>query len=178
MTKKVRFEVFKRDKFICQYCGKHPPDITLEIDHIIPKSKKGTDSLENLITSCFDCNRGKSNRLLKDLPKSLETKYKELKEREIQYKEYRKLLNKIDRSIQKDIDYIDSIYIDSFSDWALSDSFKQVSVKRFIKDLGVNEVRDSMYLAISKINNKDESIRYFCGICWSKIRQKEEKNIG
>jgi HNH endonuclease len=36
LSKRVRFEVFKRDRFCCQYCGRHPPDIVLEIDHIIP----------------------------------------------------------------------------------------------------------------------------------------------
>ncbi len=178
MTKKLRFEVFKRDRFTCQYCGKHPPDTTLEIDHIQPKSKKGTNSIDNLITSCFDCNRGKSNRLLKDLPKTLKIKYEELKEREIQYREYQKLLNKIDKITQKDIDYINSIYRESFSGWELTDTFKQVSVKKFIKELGINEVRDSMYLAVSKTNHKDHSTRYFCGICWNKIRQKEDNKIG
>ena len=43
ISKKLRFEVFKRDGFQCQYCGKTPPAITLEIDHINPKSKRGQD---------------------------------------------------------------------------------------------------------------------------------------
>ncbi len=57
----TRFEVFKRDKFTCQYCGKKPPDVTLEVDHIIATSKGGKTTLGNLKTSCFDCNRGKSD---------------------------------------------------------------------------------------------------------------------
>lgn len=66
ITKKLRFEVFKRDSFTCQYCGKSAPDVTLQVDHIHPKSKGGTDDLLNLITSCFDCNQGKKDRLLSD----------------------------------------------------------------------------------------------------------------
>lgn len=61
ISKKIRFEVFKRDSFKCQYCGRQSPDVLLEIDHIQPISKKGKGDLLNLITACYDCNRGKSN---------------------------------------------------------------------------------------------------------------------
>lgn len=61
ISKKTRFEIFKRDHFRCQYCGQTPPAVVLEVDHIQPKSKGGSDDWNNLITSCFDCNRGKSN---------------------------------------------------------------------------------------------------------------------
>lgn len=61
---RTRFEVFKRDRFTCAYCGKHPPDVLLECDHIIPVAAGGSDDLENLVTACWDCNRGKADRLL------------------------------------------------------------------------------------------------------------------
>lgn len=66
LTKKVRFEVFKRDSFTCQYCGRNAPDVVLEVDHISPVAKGGSNELTNLVTSCFDCNSGKSDRELSD----------------------------------------------------------------------------------------------------------------
>ena len=66
LTKKLRFEVFKRDSFTCQYCGRSAPDVTLQVDHIDPKANNGTNDILNLITSCFDCNQGKKDRLLSD----------------------------------------------------------------------------------------------------------------
>lgn len=66
LTKKIRFEVFKRDGFRCQYCGRESPEVKLEVDHIEPVSKGGTNEIFNLVTACFDCNRGKSNRELDD----------------------------------------------------------------------------------------------------------------
>lgn len=55
-----RFHIFQRDNFTCQYCGKTRKNGTrLEIDHIIPKSKGGKDTVDNLITSCSECNLDK-----------------------------------------------------------------------------------------------------------------------
>ena len=66
---KRRFAILKRDKFTCQYCGKTPQDGTiLDVDHIIPFSKGGKSIPINLITSCSDCNKGKSNIIFTDFP--------------------------------------------------------------------------------------------------------------
>lgn len=66
LSKKVRFEVFKRDSFTCQYCGAKAPDVILEIDHIKPIFEGGTNDIMNLITSCRDCNRGKGKKTIDD----------------------------------------------------------------------------------------------------------------
>ena len=64
---KLRFKIFNRDNFTCQYCGRTIKDgIKLEIDHILPVSKDGKTTSKNLITSCFDCNRGKRDFLLNE----------------------------------------------------------------------------------------------------------------
>lgn len=66
LSKRTRFEIFKRDFFTCQYCGDRPPDVVLEVDHIDPRVLGGSDDPLNLLTSCFDCNRGKSKIPLGD----------------------------------------------------------------------------------------------------------------
>jgi cytochrome c553 len=66
VSKSVRFEVFKRDSFKCQYCGASAPDILLQIDHIKPVSQGGTNDILNLLTACANCNSGKSNKALDD----------------------------------------------------------------------------------------------------------------
>lgn len=65
ISKKERFNLFKRDSFTCQYCGCKSPEVVLEVDHIIPIAENGSNELINLITSCFDCNRGKGKSMLK-----------------------------------------------------------------------------------------------------------------
>lgn len=64
LSKSKRFDVFARDGFTCQYCGQRPPDIVLEVDHIIAVGNGGTNEDLNLITSCYDCNRGKRDKIL------------------------------------------------------------------------------------------------------------------
>lgn len=65
VTLRLRFEVLERDGFKCQYCGRTPQDgAKLVADHVIPFSKGGKTIFENLITSCFECNAGKSDTIL------------------------------------------------------------------------------------------------------------------
>jgi hypothetical protein len=64
--KKLRFEVFKRDSFTCQYCGARAPDVLLHADHIKPVADGGKTDVLNLITACQSCNAGKGARLLSD----------------------------------------------------------------------------------------------------------------
>jgi len=57
----IRYEVLKRDRK-CLLCGAGPDQIQLQVDHIIPRSKGGSNDLSNLQVLCATCNRGKSNR--------------------------------------------------------------------------------------------------------------------
>lgn len=66
LSKKLRFEVFKRDAFTCQYCGQKAPDVVLNCDHVQSVAEGGTNDILNLITSCFDCNSGKGARSLSE----------------------------------------------------------------------------------------------------------------
>jgi len=56
----TRFNVFLRDRFTCQYCGQ-PEDLTF--DHVIPRSKGGLTTWENVVAACSACNLRKSDRL-------------------------------------------------------------------------------------------------------------------
>ena len=62
----VRFGILKRDKFTCVYCGAHPPQIQIEVDHYYPASRGGSDDYSNLVTACLDCNRGKGASIIED----------------------------------------------------------------------------------------------------------------
>ncbi len=59
----TRFNVFLRDKFMCQYCDDHFPAHDLTFDHLIPRSRGGRTSWNNIVTACNRCNLTKGNRL-------------------------------------------------------------------------------------------------------------------
>lgn len=61
----IRFRVFDRDGFRCRYCGRAAEDgAVLEADHVTPRSKGGPDTMDNLVTACWECNNGKSSATL------------------------------------------------------------------------------------------------------------------
>lgn len=66
VTTRIRFEVFKRDKFTCQYCGRKAPEVILHVDHVEPVAEGGTADVVNLVTACDTCNLGKGARRLAD----------------------------------------------------------------------------------------------------------------
>ncbi|AKF07879.1 HNH endonuclease family protein [Sandaracinus amylolyticus] len=51
-----RRNIFLRDSFTCQYCGRRPGTRELNLDHVMPRSRGGRSTWENLVTSCRDCN--------------------------------------------------------------------------------------------------------------------------
>jgi len=62
-----RRNVFQRDNFICQYCGKKVPQADCTIDHVIPRSSGGSNLWTNVVTSCIDCNTTKGNKTIEEL---------------------------------------------------------------------------------------------------------------
>jgi 5-methylcytosine-specific restriction endonuclease McrA len=176
ISKLQRFEIFKRDNFTCHYCGNHPPHVILEVDHIIAVSKGGTNNEDNLITACFNCNRGKAARDLNCAPKGMAEKAKLIAEQEEQLAGYQKIImSRVKRleaetwEIIRPFSYKNSEGVDTVSrDW-----FRSVS--NFIERLGFADVYQAMEIALAKnIRRESDSFKYFCGICWKKVKEQGE----
>lgn len=63
-VKLTRREIFRRDNYTCQYCGKHAASLT--VDHIIPRHLGGKEIWTNLVTACSSCNHLKGGHTLED----------------------------------------------------------------------------------------------------------------
>ena len=66
VTKNVRFNrrnIFVRDRNTCQYCAKRFDPSELTLDHVVPRSRGGISSWENVVLACVECNDRKANRL-------------------------------------------------------------------------------------------------------------------
>lgn len=155
ISKKTRFEVFKRDKFTCQYCGRAAPDVVLQADHIDPVANGGQDDLLNLITSCFDCNQGKSDRLLSD-----DSAMRKRKQQLDQLQERREQLEMMMEWHKSLID------LEEWTVTELNDLFFKLTgyhltdtgldpLKRWVKRFGVDEIIESMKISTSQYLERD-----------------------
>jgi hypothetical protein len=57
-----RRNIFKRDRYVCQYCGAQPGTGELTIDHVVPRSQGGASSWTNYVLACVACNKRKADR--------------------------------------------------------------------------------------------------------------------
>ena len=170
MSKKLRFDVFKRDAFSCQYCGGHPPSSILEVDHIDPVANGGSNDMDNLITACFNCNRGKSATSLNVIPQSLASKAAEVAEREAQVQGYHDVLEaKRDRLETQAWDVLDACGVDRTVGCS-KDQF--LSTKMFVEKLGFHEALEAMEIASAAKGGISRCFKYFCGVCWNKLRKQ------
>lgn len=170
ISTRTRFEVFKRDEFTCQYCGAVPPKVILHVDHIVPVVSGGKNKMDNLITSCQQCNLGKSSISLKSIPPSLKDKSIEIAEKEKQILGYQKILQeKHDRVESESWRVCDVLEPNSSANGFNKKNYQ--SVVNFVTKLGLFEVLDAAQIASSKYSyNKNKCFLYFCGICWRKIK--------
>lgn len=162
ISKSTRFEVFKRDSFTCQYCGKSAPDVVLEVDHINPVSKGGDNDISNLITACFDCNRGKrdkkltENQAIKKQKEELD-KLNQRREQLEMMAQWRAELIDIEN---EEADKIMKLVSDSLGLNSKLTDTGRTKMKRLIKKYGFDEVLESSIIAYEQ---------YDINIAFSKI---------
>jgi len=173
ISKKRRFDVFKRDGFVCQYCGAHPPSAILHVDHINPVALGGGNEIDNLVTSCQTCNLGKSASPLTEIPTSLKEKALEVKERELQIAGYQSEMQKKRDRIDFEKWRVAEILFPGSPDNGLRKDWLR-SISMFVDKLGMYECIDAAEIASTKLNrNPSQMFSYFCGICWSKIKESK-----
>lgn len=177
LSKKLRFEVFKRDGFKCQYCGALPITQVLEVDHIRPVADGGENDMDNLVTACFSCNRGKGATSLESVPQSLTDKAALIKEREAQLAGYQEAMElKLDR-IERDLWRIAEVLAPGSSEKGMRKDWT-ASIRMFNERLGVYEVLEAAEIASAKFSYSDrKAFMYFCGICWRKVRESTNGTV-
>lgn len=174
ISKKLRFEVFKRDGFVCQYCGAHPPATILHVDHILAVAEGGKNNIDNLVTSCVSCNLGKGARSLQSIPQSLQEKAIDIAEKEAQVRGYHEIIEARVQRIEQECWRVADVFNPKNSTDGYSRANFQ-SIKRFVEQLGVHEVIDAAEIAMAKgLWSDKKTFAYFCGVCWSKIREAQD----
>lgn len=175
LSKKTRFEVFKRDGFTCIYCGGRPPNVILHCDHVVAVARGGTNEIDNLVTACDACNLGKGARDLTTVPLTIEQKTAVMRERQEQVAAFNAAI-------------AEKIELREESAWIIADEFTKgwasqtgsfsrarfASIERFVELLTLDEILEAVDLAQRKFPwSKGKCFQYFCGICWRKIERSK-----
>ena len=161
ISKSLRFEVFKRDSFKCQYCGAEARNVLLHIDHIKPVADGGTSELTNLITACQPCNLGK-----RDVPLAEHTavnkarvQLEELQERReqlelmMQWREGLRDLN--DETVERLAEYWQRLA----PGWSVSEHGKR-NIKNWLRQFSIAQLTVGMDTAATAYLkfNKDQTV--------------------
>ena len=181
---KVRFDVFKRDEFTCRYCGRTPPTVTLQLDHVIPRKEGGTDEIDNLATSCADCNQGKGA-----VPLSQQQSSKVLAQRRQEEMERAEQLDAYNQFLEERRDATDIAIEELCLTWREATSHKRPrskavwfdrmtpdhisAMRKFLRLLPKQLVVEAIEIACSRLAGEDNAtnrFKYFCGVCWRTIK--------
>lgn len=169
LSKRVRFEVFKRDGFRCTYCGQNPPQVVLEVDHIIPRANGGKDEIGNLTTSCFDCNRGKSDNAVdsKIARNDMQNDLAMMKLKKEQLTQYYKFLEELTSEQWRAVDIIDRNYTTLTDGKYMLNERGRNNFFKLLRMYSLGSILQAMPIAYSKCRDSFPSgrgFRYMCGI--------------
>jgi hypothetical protein len=189
IPKRLRFEIFKRDHFQCVYCGRTPPVVVLEVDHMDPVAAGGTNDPSNLFTACEACNAGKSDRPLGEaLPHVRAEDTARLAEKVEQMRAFREWRAKYDDELKIELNQVWQGWIDAFGGYVDDEgtyrsdrvSFPTDKVMLGYLQLPMSEILDAIGIAEWKKRKdglySDTVVRYFYGVLRNKARKADEEH--
>jgi hypothetical protein len=156
ISKKLRFEVFKRDSFTCQYCGRRAPEVVLHCDHIEPVANNGPTDILNLVTACIDCNLGKGARTLSDnavLSKQLNqlAVLQEKREQMDMMLAWRRELDQLDEVPPLELEK----RWDELTGYMFTETGKQ-KIKKLLSRFGFDDVAAAMKIAVDQYTERGQ----------------------
>ena len=174
ISRRLRFEVLRRDRHTCRYCGATAPGVRLHVDHVIPVSLGGSDDPSNLVAACADCNGGKGSTSpdehiiaeVSDLTLRMAEALKAVAE------ERRQAMAEEESALHQFYSGWMRLYGENGEAYMPSDW--DASVSRFMLR-GLN-VDDLLYMAMQPMGRTygNRVWRYFCGCCWTEITRRDD----
>lgn len=175
VSKRLRFEVLRRDNHACRYCGASAPDAKLTVDHVTPVALGGSDDPTNLVTACADCNSGKSSSagnapMVDDIAADALRWARAMEE-----------AARITRSALAERELFTSDWRSDWDDWTwdfgkrtypLPSDWKE-SVLRF-RDAGISVREFGCAVEIAMRKKTADKFPYMCGVLWNMLKERQE----
>jgi len=169
LSKRIRYEILKRDNHTCRYCGASAPDATLTVDHVTPVALGGSDDPSNLVAACRDCNYGKSSTS----PDAAVVA--DVKALDMQWAGAIKRAAEMQAAARRARDE----YIHAFgNEWEsygrrIPDGAWQSVERLYTAGLPLEELLEAALVAATNRGVYDR-FAYFMGICWKKVNELQE----
>lgn len=188
LSKRLRYEILRRDNHTCRYCGASAPDVALTVDHVVPQALGGSNEPSNLVAACRDCNSGKASTT-PDAPL-----VDQVSDDAIRWAKAMERAAEIDRTKRDDDRQFANNFVDVLVAYMKADPNEETYILPMPHHVGGREglhrtiiqFRDAgldlddldacLRTAITKRTiNEDTVWRYFCGVCWRLIEDRQAK---
>lgn len=180
VSRRLRFEILRRDGHTCRYCGAKAPEVPLTVDHVIPQTLGGSDDPNNLVTACQPCNSGKSSvpadaAIVEDVDAAAMLFRRAMEQAVV---ERRQRLEAFDEDLawfRREWDHWGYGPDDDRKAIPLDPNWDH-SIEMFVDaGLPIEEVIALIPVAMKSKAIVDEKWRYFCGCCWRTITDLQEE---
>lgn len=168
---RARFEIFKRDSFTCRYCGRTSPEVVLEVDHVVPLCEGGSSDAINLVTACWECNRGKGGIPLNEVMDAEDPHERALLllDRERQLQEYNHVLSVVRERQEAEAQELANYWFACAHREVRRD--ETATLLNMLRDVPMERIRIAMRTAI--LNGRVSGLRYVFAI----IRNWREEGV-
>ncbi|OXR40268.1 hypothetical protein B7C42_07693 [Nocardia cerradoensis] len=174
VTKRVRFEVLRRDNYTCRYCGAKAETSPLTVDHVVPVALGGGDGPGNLVTACAACNSGKTStvpdqplveQVADDALRWAKAMNVAAAERAAVFEANRQIGNEF-RALW-DVWTIDGERVELPPGWLTSVNSLMTA------GLGLHDFEELIEVAMG--SRARDTWKYFCGCCWKRVEKSRDR---
>ncbi|MFG1794224.1 HNH endonuclease [Nocardia sp. NPDC049149] len=175
VSKRVRYEVLRRDGHACRYCGSAAPDVVLTVDHVVPVALGGSNDPSNLATACQPCNAGKTSTTADspivadvDARAALWAEAMEIAAhgRRVARDEHNEMCEFLHH-------HWEGSRPNRWSSSELPADWEN-SIRAFIEaGLDVEDLTELMTVSLTT-RSVSAKWKYFCGCCWKRVRESQE----
>lgn len=178
ISKRLRYEVLRRDNHTCQYCGGESPDVKLTVDHVIPVALGGGDEPSNLVAACKDCNTGKSS-----VPPGAPLVEKVSTNAAAYAGVLTHAMTKVRAQMQEEEAYLE-LFLRKWMNYGINGGESTIplpagwetTIRRWHKmGVPIELIQASIEAMVNKYDQLtiNSHFRYMCGIVWNRIRDNE-----
>lgn len=178
VSKRLRFEILRRDNHACRYCGAKAPDTEIVVDHVVPVALGGTDEPSNLVAACVPCNTGKTS-----LPADASI-VDDVGADALRWAKAMRFAADVMGVLSDARETCRKAFDDEWASWSYGVDKSPIprpldwpdTIERLrVAGLPIPEIVEAARVALRSRNVElDNTFRYFCGVAWKKVNAMQE----